>query len=162
VAELRHGLPQPAARPDNLHCLYNVTDVDDPDFCAPENINIDFPPEGQWIRIGVYYYSSHGLNYDVHPEVKVFCNGALAADLGPGGFYTPESPVTFTPSDGDPGASDKRFWVVADVLFKTDQCNKTLCTVQPVYADPVGKTPFFTLDTTAATTFAPPYPPFPP
>lgn len=115
-----------------------------------------------WTRLGVHYYNNHGLNYDVHPTVKVFCDGALAAQLGPAGYYDPEVPVTFEPADGA-GAlnSGNRFWVVADVGFSASMCGKTSCTVKPVYSDPVARTPFFVTDTAAVAGFAPAYPPPP-
>ncbi|MFO0756129.1 MAG: hypothetical protein U0359_06540 [Byssovorax sp.] len=152
------GCHNPRLDLDNITCDSSVSDPNDSQFCAPENINVDFPPNDQWIRIGVHYYSSHGLNYDVHPTVKIFCNGALAGELGSAGYYMPETPVTFAPFDGS-GLSN-RFWVVADVAFKHDQCTDT-CIVKPVYSSPGDKTPFFTNADSAVNTFAPAYPPLP-
>src|SRR6185369_920401 len=114
-------------------------------FCAPENINLDFPPDKQWMRIGVHYYDVHGQTYSVHPHVKIFCNSVLAAELGPNGYYSPEAPVTFQPSDGAALPFSNRFWLVADVAFKSGgMCSNDGCVVQPLYADPVTKTPFLT------------------
>ena len=154
------GCHNPRLDADNITCDYSVTDPNDYDFCTPENINVDFPPANKWFRVAVHYYNNHSRGYDVHPEIKIFCNGALAAHLGSAGYYVPETPVTFEPSDGA-GVGGNRFWVVADVAFSDDQCGKSLCTVKPVYSDPVNKTPFFTLDDAAEATFAPPYPPLP-
>lgn len=154
------GCHNPRLDLDNITCQFGVTDPNNFSFCAPENVNVDFPPNGEWFRVGVHYYSSHGLTYDVHPNIKIFCNGALAADLGPQGYYMPESPVTFQPSDGS-SFGGNRFWVVADVAFKADMCNNTQCVVRPVYSDPNAKTPFLTNDTAATTMFAPGYPPPP-
>jgi hypothetical protein len=159
-ASLGQGCHNPRLDADNITCDFNITDPTDYSFCTPENINVDYPPVNQWIRVGVHYYNNHGLNYDIHPEIKIFCNGALSADLGPGGYYMPESPVTFEPSDGA-GIGGNRFWIVADVAFTSDPCGKTLCTVKPVYSDPAQKTPFFTIDDAATSTFAPGYPPPP-
>jgi hypothetical protein len=156
--QLGIGCHNPRLDVDNITCDYSVTDPNSYSFCTPENINIDYPPAGKWTRIGVHYYNNHGLNYDVHPEIKIFCNGALAADLGPSGYYDPETPVTFQSSDGA-GIGGNRFWIVADVAFVDDKCGKSFCTVKPVYADPGQKTPFFTIDDVAVSTFAPPYPP---
>ena len=134
----------------------------DYDFCAPENINVDFPPKKQWIRVGVHYYSSHGKPYDVHPTIKIFCDGALTAELGAKGYYDPESPITFTPTDGAKLPGGNRFWIVADVAFReTDQCGAKGCVVKPIYSDPGAKTPLFTYDDIAETTFGPGYPPPP-
>jgi hypothetical protein len=157
---LGKGCHNPRLDVDNITCDFSVTDPNNYSFCTPENINIDYPPTGEWTRVGVHYYNSHGLHYNVHPEIKVFCNGALAADLGPAGYYDPETPVTFKPSDGE-GTVGNRFWIVADVAFTSDNCGKSFCTVKPVYSDPVPKTPFFTIANAAASTFAPPYPPAP-
>lgn len=103
----------------------------------------------------MHYYENHKLSYDVHPNVKIFCNGALTAELGPSGYYTPEVPITFAPFDGD--GSTHRFWVVADVAFKHDACINT-CIVKPIYSDPAGRTPFFMTDEAAKNVFVPAYP----
>jgi hypothetical protein len=158
--QLGMGCHNPRLDADNITCDYSITDPQDPDFCAPENINIDYPPTGQWIRVGVHYYNNHGLSYDVHPEIKIFCNGALAGDLGPNGYYMPQSPVTFEAADGE-GIGGNRFWIVADVGFASDGCGATTCTVQPIYSDATQQTPFFTIDNAAVSAFAPAYPPPP-
>jgi hypothetical protein len=155
------GCHNPRLDIDNIQCDFSVTDPSSPDFCTPENINVDYPPTGQWFRVGVHYYYNHGRTYDVHPEIKVFCNGALSADLGPQGFSMPAAPVTFTPADGVGTGSGNIFWVVADVAFTSDTCGNSTCTVQPVYADPTNLTPYLTLDTSATAAFAPAWPPPP-
>jgi hypothetical protein len=160
-SQLGLGCHNPRLDSDNITCDDSITDPNDPDYCAPENVNIDYPPSGQWIRVGVHYYNNHGLTYDVHPDVKIFCNGALAADLGPAGFYMPSSPVTFEAADGAGGGQGNRFWIVADVVFTSDTCGATDCVVQPLYSDATQQTPFFTIDTAATSTFAPPWPPPP-
>ena len=152
---LGKGCHNPRLDLDNVYCDHTVTDPNEGSFCAPENANIDFPPLGVWTRIGVHYYSNHGLSYDVHPTVKVFCDGALSAELGPIGFYDPETPVTFAAADGG-----LRFWLVADVIFLKDECFKG-CIVQPLYSDKATKTPFLTISDVAESTFGPPYPPVP-
>jgi hypothetical protein len=158
---LAKGCHNPRLDIDNIQCNFTVTDPTDPDWCGPENVNVDYPPLGQWFRMGVHYYYNHGRGYDVHPEIKIFCNGALSADLGPHSFYVPESPVTFEPGDGDGTGSGNRFWLAADVAFVEDMCGNVSCVVQPLYDDPTSKTPLFTLDTTATATFSPAWPPAP-
>jgi hypothetical protein len=155
------GCHNPRLDIDDITCDYSITDPSDQEFCTPENINVDYPPPSQWFRVGVHYYSGHELTYDVHPEVKIFCNGALSADLGPHNFYVPESPVTFEPADGLNVGMGNRFWLVGDVAFTTDACGNTSCTVKPLYSDAVNQTPLLTLDTAVATGFAPPWPPPP-
>ena len=154
------GCHNPRLDLDNIFCDPLVTDVDDETFCAPENVNIDYPPKNEWVRIGVHYFSSHGLTYDVHPKIKVFCDGALAAELGPAGYYDPEAPVTFVPSDGA-GLAGNRFWLVADVAFVNSECGTKSCTVKPLYSDAASKSPLFMVDTAAEAGFGPDYPPLP-
>jgi hypothetical protein len=154
------GCHNPRLDLDNITCNAAETDPDSFEFCAPENVNIDFPPLDQWVRIGVHYYSNHALTYDVHPSVKVFCDGALAAELGPKGYSTPEMPVAFQPKDGQSPMSGNVFWLVGDVLFQKDECHQG-CVVQPVYANAAEKSPLLTNDVVAAQTFGPPYPAMP-
>jgi len=99
------GCHNPRLDSDNVTCDPAISDPTDPDFCTPENINVDFPPKDQWIRIGVHHFSHHGSAQPTFPNVKIFCDGALAADLGNAGFYSPprRSPSTraaTTPSSG--------------------------------------------------------------
>ena len=90
----------------------------------------------------MHYYYNHGETYDVHPEIKIFCNGALSADLGPQSYYVPAAPVTLhRPADGAGTGVGNRFWVVADVAFTTDTCGVTTCVVQPIYADATTRRP---------------------
>ena len=160
------GCHNPRLDIDNTSCDTSSTDPDDTSFCAPENINVDFPPKNQWFRVGVHYYSGYSVAYDLHPTVNIYCEGALAAQLGPAGtFYAPPAPptaVTFAPSDGQGGVSGNRFWMVADVVFSPEEgCSPASCIVQPLYADEVAKTPLLTSSTVAETTFGPDYPPLP-
>jgi hypothetical protein len=147
------GCHNPRLDIDNINCDASVTDPSDADFCVAENINIDFPPLRQWTRIGVHYYSSHSQSYDVHPEVKVFCDGRLAAKLGSRGFYNPQAPVTFLPGD-----SGTRFWLVADVAFTTDSCGERRCVVEPIYLDSEQRSPYLKDVITVKDSFTPPYP----
>ncbi|WP_437586202.1 hypothetical protein [Sorangium sp. So ce1000] len=152
------GCHNPRIDLDNSGCDPAVTDPDDGRFCAPENINIDFPPKGQWMRIGVHYYGNGDVTHDIHPRVKIFCNSALGADLGPTGFYSPERPVAFAPGD-----ERKMFWLVADVLFpEPDECGQAACIVQPIYQQSAGtKAPLLTTRANVETSFGPDYPPLP-
>lgn len=156
------GCHNPRLDLDNISCNPAINDPNDSSFCAPENINVDFPPKKQWFRVGVHYYSSASQNYDVHPSIKIFCDGALTAELGAKGYYEPETPITFTPIDGAKLAGGNRFWMVADVAFReTSQCGATGCIVKPLYSDPAAKTPLLTYDDIAETTAGPDYPPAP-
>jgi hypothetical protein len=157
-AQLGMGCHNPRQDIDEIQCDDTVTDPNNPEFCAPENNNIDYPPNDQWVRVGVHYYYNHGETYDVHPEIKVFCNGSLFGDLGPQNYYVPQAPVTFAAADGAGTGTGNRFWIAADVAFTTDSCGVTTCVVQPIYADPTTMTPYFTLDTQATATFFPAWP----
>ena len=147
------GCHNPRLDIDNISCDPNDPDPNSFNFCAPENINVDYPPQGEWFRVAVHYYSSHGYAYNVHPRIKIYCEGALGADLGPGGFYDPEQPVTFEPS-----ASSTRLWLVADVAFTEGTCGTKGCVVRPLYQDDNAKTPLFA---TANGAYGPPYLPAP-
>jgi hypothetical protein len=117
------GCHNPRLDLDNISCTPSESDPQSFDFCAPENINVDFPPNDQWTRIGAYYYpGTSDYGGTVTPTVKIFCDGSLAAELGPMGY---SSPVTF--SSGDYG----RMWLVADVLFRETECVSE-CIVQPI------------------------------
>jgi hypothetical protein len=145
------GCHNPRLDIDNIFCDPSQPTTDSY-FCNPENINVDFPPKDKWTRIAVHYYGSHGYTADIHPDVKIYCDGALAGELGSHAFYTPEIPVTFTP------AMNTVLWVVADVFYKKDQCSSA-CIVQPVYANPMTKFP--QLEPNGGPSFGPPYPPNP-
>jgi hypothetical protein len=167
---LNNGCHNPRLDVDDIDCDPTLTDPNGTNpngegFCTPENTNIDYPPKGQWTRVGVFYYSNNGgAIYDIHPEVKIYCNGALAADLGsvpnatdptmrdPSGYA---SPVTFTPGQGG-----VVFWEVADVIFPDGACD-TQCIVQPLYADPSMTMPLTVPAGQANSDFGPPYPPVP-
>lgn len=145
------GCHNPRLDLDNISCDPSVTDVNSSSFCAPENINIDYPPFDVWTRIGVYYYLNWG-NPDpvVHPVVKIFCDGRLAGEFGP--HYA--TPLEWTDAD-----SDTAFWLVADVKFIDDPCDPSACEVVPLFYDPTTNTPLVVTDTWAASNFGPPYPP---
>jgi hypothetical protein len=156
------GCHNPRLDIDNLSCDPTVTDTQDNAFCNPENVNIDYPPTDGWIRIAVNYWSNNDQSYDVHPLIKVFCDGALTAELGPLGY---DAPVTFVPSDGDGDGSDTSlFWLAADVLFlPDDECGTApACIVEPIYEDAAAKTRFTTTALAASVSFpGPDYPPLP-
>lgn len=155
------GCHNPRLDLDNITCDPAVVDPNNGEFCAPENINVDFPPKNEWTRIAVHYYGNHGKPYDVHPVVKVFCNGALAAELGPTGYYDPEAPIAFAPYEGEGFGEDNRFWLVAEVAFKESKCGSVGCVVKPIYSDPTTRTPFLTYGNIAESNVGPAYPPPP-
>jgi len=157
------GCHNPRLDLDNINCDPLITDPDDTNFCAPENINVDYPPKSQWFRVGVHYYENHSKTYDVHPIVKIFCDGALTAELGSKGYYDPETPITFTSGDGASLPVGNRFWLVADVAFRAGdgECAAKGCVVKPLYSDEATRTPILTSASSAESNFGPAYPPPP-
>jgi hypothetical protein len=152
------GCHNPRLDIDNIQCNTSQTDPDKPGFCAPENINVDFPPDKQWMRIGVFYFNNWSIPYDLHPTVRIFCNGTQAGEFGASGFA---STVTFAPSDGaGSGGNQNVFWEVADVAFiPSNGCGQpSSCVVSPIYSDPTTLTAYLTTRSAAEASFDPPYP----
>jgi hypothetical protein len=154
------GCHNPRLDLDNVACDPKVEDPDSAAFCAPENVNIDYPPAGAWFRIAVHYYSNRDLDYDVHPRVKVYCDGALAGELGPRGYFDPEAPVALTADEGARFLGNA-FWIVADVALTRSDCGASSCAVRPIYRNAAAKTPLLTDDVSAELSVGPAYPPPP-
>lgn len=155
---LNMGCHSPRLDIDNISCDPAVTDPQSTSVCLPENINLDVVQNDAWTRVGVHYYSDQDQEYDVHPRIKIFCNGQLAGDLGATYGSQANEPVTFTPQMSSTG-----YWLVADVLFPStaDVCPVPECIVQPLFLDQAARTPYLTDVATVSTTFAPDYPPVP-
>ncbi len=147
------GCHNPRLDLDNTGCDPSVTDATNPAFCAPENINVDFPPKDQWFRVGVYFWDPGGYTGDVYPSLKIFCDGKLAGEVGASGFGTG---MPATPMKLNSPADDDKWWLGADVMFTDDGCAKQ-CVVQTIYGDPANKTPKIQ----TGTAFGPAYPPSP-
>ncbi len=147
------GCHNPRLDLDNITCDKTVTDPQNADFCAPENINIDEPPYGFWTRIGVHYYG-HCYDGDLHPTVTIYCGGAQVAQFGPAGY---DAPVTFPKSScqGDDNAQNA-FWMVADVMAVEGECGDVQCVVQPIYSDINTKAPLISTGDYAKGNFGPP------
>lgn len=165
-ASMGMGCHNPRLDIDNISCTLGETDPDSFDFCAPENINVDWPPKDEWFRIGVHYYGSHSSSMNIHPRIKIFCEGQLAAELGaridpmtgqliPAGY---DDTITWTPADGGSFFSNA-YWLAADVKFIDDQCSASTCVVQPLYMNDALKTPYLTTESVTSSSFGPPYPP---
>ena len=153
------GCHNPRLDLDNISCDTTITNPTDPSFCAPENINVDFPPTNTWIRIGVHLYPGTTTYMGVdHPDVKIYCDGKLAGELGKHGFYNPETPIAFNGGGSTPAIAT--FWPVADVKWVKDQCSNT-CTVKAIYSNASAKLPLFEPNQQpgSAPPFGPPYPP---
>ena len=57
-AAAMNGCHSPRLDVDNISCDLSVTDPTSSNFCAPENINIDYPPKNEWIRISAFIICS--------------------------------------------------------------------------------------------------------
>ncbi len=150
------GCHNPRLDLDDISCNPSITDPNNSSFCAPENINVDVPPKDTWMRIGVHYYpGTSTYPGPTHPVVKIYCDGALAAELGNHGFNNPETAIAWNLA-----TQADQFWSVADVKFKQDQCSKE-CIVKPIYVnnDTVNRQPVYASESTVSSTFSPPYPP---
>jgi hypothetical protein len=150
------GCHNPRLDSDNIDCNPSVTDPMSNEFCHPENTNIDFP-SGDWTRIGVHYFNDPSPEqYDIHPSVRIFCDGQLAAELGAAGY---DAPVTFTPAMG---TGQRAFWLAADVAYHpTDGCDEEpRCEVVPLHDDSVLRTPLISNDNAVSAAWVgPAYPP---
>lgn len=104
-------------------CSASETDPQSDAFCAPENINVDVPIMGQPYRIVVDYYNDHGFAGDTHPEVNIYCGGALRGSFGRDPFVTLRN-------GSDYGAANDN-WLVADVVFFEGTCGID-CMVYPI------------------------------
>jgi hypothetical protein len=168
--QLGRGCHNPRLDFDDITCQPNVTDPHNAQFCGPENINVDYPPTNQWFRVGVNYYSDHGNHNDFHPQVTIYCNAAISADLGhdtdtmgnmvASGYSVP---VTFSGGSGASIGDSNALWLVADVLFlpqADSTCAPATCIVQPLYADSSMR-PVIVQGNSAESSFTPDYPPIP-
>lgn len=88
----------------------------DPDFCGPENINVDNPVVGKPYRIMVDNYSNQS-GVGMKPEVNIYCGGALRATLGS--------------TTGSLLLRNREKWNVADVVFVEGQCGAE-CVIYPL------------------------------
>ncbi|MFO0555281.1 MAG: hypothetical protein U0271_43295 [Polyangiaceae bacterium] len=146
------GCHNPRLDVDNFGCSPGVLDVANPSFCAPENINIDYPPASTWTRVAVHYFLANStFTGPVTPTVKIWCDAELAAELGPAGY---SAPVTLT----GPQSYDK-VWHVADVAMVDDECGRR-CVVRPLHLSG-GEDPIITSRAQAELGFTPDYLPAP-
>jgi hypothetical protein len=80
------GLPpctNPRLDQDNITCDKGVVDPTNiAEFCAPENINIDNPKDGDRFAVGVNFFQNNGGTFDAHPHVNLYCNGDRVLSVG--------------------------------------------------------------------------------
>lgn len=154
-ANAMQGCHSPRLDADNISCDLSVTDPSSSSYCFPENINIDYPPRNEWIRISAFMFSSSPAN-GLTPNVKIYCDGALRAELGQFGFHNPESPIVWDASQG------RKWWMIADVAFKEDECSSE-CVVRPLYQNDNqnDREPLYYTESQATSQFGMPYAPLP-
>lgn len=89
-------------------------DIDDVRGGGPENINVDRPLPGTY-RVGVHFYSDHGVARDNIAEVyvRIYCTAGLTTPAATFG------PVRLR---GDRGPDENQFWRVADVTVGAGAC----------------------------------------
>jgi hypothetical protein len=114
---------------DNITCDKSV---DDPTntilFCAPENINLDNPGDGQSFVVGVNHYANHGGTSNAHPHVNLYCNGERILSAG-------ANPVTgetfpFMNKGGQDTSGD--LWTVGTVKAHVSNGQLTSCDVATI------------------------------
>lgn len=85
---------------DNFACDVSIADIQNANYCGPENINVDNPGINDQFVVGAHYYRGARTTFPpipdavVHPHVNVYCNGERKLSLG----YDPTTaPVTDFP-----------------------------------------------------------------
>ena len=106
---------------DIINCDPTVTDATEYNFCAPENINIDNPVQGDVYRVMVNYYSEHSYSGETRPTVNIYCGGELRASFGTRGEVVLRN--------GSDYGQENDNWLVADLRFYTDECGDVTCEV---------------------------------
>ncbi len=136
-AMYNQGCTNPRLDKDNILCDTTVDDptlVGDPssvapEFCGPENINLDNPKDGDRFAIGVNHYSNNGGTTRARPHVNLYCNGDRVLSVG----YNPLTGQTTTPLLVDWGTdSTGDFWEVGQVTAHVAGGQLTSCDVVTV------------------------------
>jgi hypothetical protein len=89
---------------DNITCDKTVDDpTNTGEFCAPENINIDNPNDGDKFVVGVNHYANHGGTSQARPHVNLYCNGERVLSVGFNPVTSQTMPLLQTPGDDQSG-----------------------------------------------------------
>ncbi len=87
-------------------------DIDDTSGAGPENVNLDDPEEDLYYRVGVQYYSDHGISPSTtFTTLRVFLNGVLT-------FEIPNRELTTINGGGN---CSGQFWDVCAIHWPTGQ-----------------------------------------
>jgi hypothetical protein len=98
---------------DNITCDKGVDDpTNTGSFCAPENINIDNPNDGDKFVVGVNHYANHGGTSQARPHVNLYCNGERVLSVGYNPVTGQTMPLLQTPGDDQTGD----LWTVGTIV----------------------------------------------
>jgi hypothetical protein len=121
--------PNPRLDQDNVTCDKTKDDPTNPEFCAPENINLDNPNDGDSFVVGVNHYQNTGGTNNAHPHVDLYCNGERVLSVG----YNPVTGQTAFPLLNNPGDdSTGDVWSVGTIKAHVSGGQVTSCDVVTV------------------------------
>jgi hypothetical protein len=130
------GCTNPRLDTDNVGCDRALGNPLNPDFCSPENINLDNPKDGDRFVVGVNHYANNAGTNNVKPHVNLYCNGTRVLSAG----YNPATGQLTAPLLTRPGADNAGdFWTVATIAARVDGGQLVSCDVTAVpsrHADP--------------------------
>jgi hypothetical protein len=111
---------------DNITCDKTVVDpTNTVEFCAPENVNLDNPGDGQSFVVGVNHYANHGGTSNAHPHVNLYCNGERVLSVG----INPLTGQTFPLLTNGGQDTTGDLWTVGTVLAHVSGGQLTSCDV---------------------------------
>jgi hypothetical protein len=111
---------------DNITCDKTVVDPTNTiQFCAPENVNLDNPGDGESFVVGVNHYANHGGTSNAHPHVNLYCNGERVLSVGINPLTSQTFPLMI--KGGEDTTGD--LWTVGTVLAHVSGGQLTSCDV---------------------------------
>ncbi|MBX3207870.1 MAG: hypothetical protein KF764_22685 [Labilithrix sp.] len=110
---------------DLITCQPSERNPNAPDFCGPENINIDAPRNGSKYAVGVKHFAG---SPPTRAHVNVYCNGERILSTG----YNPVTGNEFPKLLQSGGDSSGDFWKVGLVTATVDGSGGLSCAVDPV------------------------------
>ncbi len=136
LREVQQTCDNPRLDRDNYGCDAAKTDIQDPKYCGPENINIDNPKADEQFAVGAHYYRSGNTSTGTtaHPHVNVYCNGERKLSLGYDPTTTPATDYPRLSTGANPTILDSKmdgdFWNVARVKWNGTAADP--CLVEPI------------------------------
>ncbi len=110
---------------DLISCNPSTTNPNGSDFCGPENINIDAPPNGSKYAVAVKHFSG---SPPTRAHVNVYCNGERVLSTG----YNPVTGNDFPKLLTSGGNSGGDMWKVAMITANVNGSGALDCLVEPV------------------------------